>query len=237
MVTLAVRTWRTDGTTIVACRLANDADEPRVALLDSRLDGPTHVAAAYRSEEATLRVSVPANGTVGAGFATPADPVDGPAVELAGERPPTPPHADTVLDGLSEPRPPHEAVVANDRQRPTDHQHQPTDDEPEAECLPSGAADDRVDAADRSAESAAVTSALNAIERRIDRLEAVATATTVPEAADALAREGSLDSVRHLDAQVRTDRAHLTALADRALTLAGRAEAAEPRIETLDRLS
>jgi len=223
MVTLAVRTWRTDGTTIVACRLANDASEPRVALLDSRVDGPTHVAPAYRSEDATLQVTVPANATVGAGFATPAEPTET-AVELVEERAQSAPIPDAVLAGLSEPRPPHEAVVAGEAQGKTNDET-------------SGRVDGNAGDEEQAMEEVDTTSALDAIERRIDRLEAVAAATTVQEAADALAAEGGLDSVRRLDSRVRADRDRLTALAERALTLADRAEAVEPRIETLERLS
>jgi hypothetical protein len=223
MVTLAVRTWRTDGTTIVACRLANDADEPRVALLDDRVDGPVHLAPAYRSEEATLQVTVPANATVGTGFATPAEPTE-PAVELVGERASSSPNPDAVLADLSDPRPPHEAVVAGEKRGNTsDEATGGTDEDAENETRAGGEVD--------------AVPALDTIEGRIDRLEAVAAATTVPEAADALAAEGGLDSVRRLDSRVRADRDRLTALADRALALADRAEAVEPRIETLDRLS
>lgn len=230
MVTLAVRSWWTGAATVVACRLANDADEPRVALLDSRLDGPTHVATAYRCEEATLRVTVPANGTVGAGFTTPAEPTTEPAAALVSERPPEGPHQDAVLAELSEPRPPHRAVVADGR--PAE-----TDGVPCGESSGSCATGTRRADANPPALERDVTAAMDAVERRIDRLEAVAAAATVPEAADALEREGGLDSVRRLDARVRADRDRLTALADRALTLAGRAEAAEPRIAVLDRLS
>lgn len=223
MVTLTTRSWRAGETTVVACRLTNDADEPRVALLDSRSDEPAHVAAAYRSEEATLRVTVPAAGTVGTGFTTAAEPTE-PAVELVAERPPSSPHPDAVLADLSEPRPPHEAVVA-------DETTGRTADRP---CV---SADGRDDTEARTTVRGDATGLLDTVERRLERLEAVAAATTVPEAADALAREGGLDAVRRLDAQVRADRDRLTGLAERASTLAGRAEAVEPQIETLDRLS
>jgi hypothetical protein len=226
MVTLAVRTWRTDGTTIVACRLANDADEPRVALLDDRVDGPVHLAPAYRSEEATLQVTVPANATVGTGFATPAEPTET-VVELVEEREPSSPNPDAVLADLSDPRPPHGAVVAGE----TGGEGRKANDEA------TGGTDESSENEKRAEGEVDAVPALDTIEGRIDRLEAVAAATTVPEAADALAAEGGLGSVRRLDSQVRADRDRLTALADRALALADRAEAVEPRIETLDRLS
>lgn len=218
MVTLAVRTWRTDGVTIVACRLANDADEPRTALLDSQVDGPARVAPAYQTDEATLRVTVPANGTVGTGFATPAAPTE-PAVELIEERQPASAQQEAVLADLSEPRPPHDAVV--DEACPGTEADSADGGSTDTDTHPTGANADTLDA----------------IEQRIDRLEAVAAATTVPEAADALAEEGGLGAVRRLDARVQVDHDRLTELADRALTLAGRADAVEPRIETLDRLS
>lgn len=199
---LSTRTRRTDGVTLVACRLTNGADEPRVALVESTLDGPVRVPECYRTTAATLRVPVPANATVGAGFSTPAAPAS-PAADLAGtEMAADGPTESAVLADLSDPRPPRSAVVGAE---PRAENAEPTD--------------------------------FAAAERRIERLEAVAAATTVPGAAAALADEGGLDVVRDLDARVAADRRRLTDLADRARRLAGRAAAADPRIGTLERLS
>ncbi|MFC7176783.1 hypothetical protein [Halosegnis marinus] len=200
---LSTRTRRTDGVTLVACRLENDADEPRAALVENRLDGPARAPERHRSEDATLRVAVPAGATVGAGFSTPATPAEPAAAIVGTESVADSPGEAAVLDALSDPRPPHEAVVG----------------------------------ADAEPERAEPTTDLDAVERRIERLEAVAAATTVPGAADALAREGGLDAVRDLDARVAADRKRLTALADRARRLAARAEVADPRVERLARLS
>lgn len=205
MVTLTTRTRREQGVTLVRCRLSNDGDEPRVALVESRLDGPTRVTEQYRDGEATLRVHVPAGGTVGAGFSTPTEPSGESPAALVGERAPVQePEPAAVVAGLSDPRPPHEAVVGTAGETET---------------------------------STGVRPDLDSVERRVERLEAVAAATTVPAAADALATAGGLDAVRELDKQVHRDRERLIALADRATRLAARAEAADPRLATLERLS
>lgn len=205
MVTLSTRTERTGGVTLVGCRLANDGDEPRVAVVESRLDGESRVPAANRSDEGTLRVTVPAGATVGAGFATPAPPEEDAPAELVAARLAAGPTAGAVVAELSDPRPPRAALVGDE----------PATDEDD---------DDPLDT-------------LDAAERRIERLATVAAATSVPEAAAALESAGGLDAVRELDAAVRADRDRLLALADRAERLAARAEAADPRLDALERLS
>lgn len=78
---------------------------------------------------------------------------------------------------------------------------------------------------------------LDAVERRTERLEALATARSLPAATDAVAAAGGLDGVRQGVVIARADRDRLLALAARARTLAGRIEAADVPVETLERLS
>jgi hypothetical protein len=209
MVTLTTRTRRERGVTLVACRLRNHGPEPRVARVVSQMDPPGTAPPRHAGEDATLRVTVPGNAVVGTGFATPAEPSEPPARLIETERPTEEQSDADVVAGLSDPRPPHDAVVAGSPEA-----EPPTDDgTPALEA--------------RFADS----------EARIERLAAVAAATTVPAATRALADEGGLAAVEALNAQVAKDRERLLAVADRALTLAGRAEAAEPPMDALERLS
>ena len=209
MVALTTRTRRERGVTLVACRLDNDAAEPRVARVASRMEPSGTAPPRHAGEDATLRVAVPGNAVVGTGFATPAEPTEPPAQLVGTERPAAEPNDTDVVAGLSDPRPPHDAVVSDS-----------PDSEPVAEP-----------------ETPALDAWFADSEARIERLAAVAAATTVPAATRALADEGGLAAVRALNAQVATDRERLLAVADRALTLAGRAEAAEPPMDALERLS
>ncbi|PSQ22402.1 hypothetical protein BRD04_04800 [Halobacteriales archaeon QS_9_67_17] len=196
MVTLTTRTRRERGVTLVACRLRNDAPEPRVARVASQMEPPGTAPPRHAGEDATLRVTVPGNAVVGTGFATPAEPSEPSARLIETERPTEEPGDAAVVAGLSDPRPPS------------------TEDG-----------------------SLALEARFADSEARIERLAAVAAATTVPAATRALDDEGGLAAVEALNEQVAKDRERLLAVADRALTLAGRAEAAEPPMDALERLS
>lgn len=78
---------------------------------------------------------------------------------------------------------------------------------------------------------------LDEVEARTERLEALAAARSLPAATDAVAAAGGLDGVRDGVATARADRDRLLVLAARARTLAGRIEAADVPVETLERLS
>jgi hypothetical protein len=78
---------------------------------------------------------------------------------------------------------------------------------------------------------------LRAVERRVELLEGVGAATTLPAATTAVAAAGGLDGVSDLAVTVEAERAVLLGVARRAEALAGRAAAAEPDLETLRRLA
>lgn len=78
---------------------------------------------------------------------------------------------------------------------------------------------------------------LDDVEARTERLEALATARSLPAATEAVAAAGGLEGVRDGVATARADRDRLLVLAARARTLAGRIEAADVPVETLERLS
>lgn len=78
---------------------------------------------------------------------------------------------------------------------------------------------------------------LSTVERRIELLEGVAVASTLPAATRAVAAAGGLDGVSDLAATVDDDMVALLAVARRAEALAGRAAATEPDVATLRRLA
>jgi hypothetical protein len=91
-----------------------------------------------------------------------------------------------------------------------------------------------------SAPNGAVTPAdewLSAVERRIELLECVGAATTLPDATTAVDAVGGLEAVESLAATVAADADRLARIARRAESLAGRASTVEPDLETLRQLA
>ncbi|WP_255194875.1 hypothetical protein [Halorarius litoreus] len=246
MVTVAAECRRADGVTLVECRLTNDHETAMRARLRSRLNGPTwpprdgsHAAHGWDDGEWTSRL--PPEGTVGVGFASPAPPLEDPvhveSLDEAGDQngrfgqEPTP---DDVARELTDPRPPRAGLF------------EPTADTETTGCE---TADDSGQAFGE--ETGAVTptgyptgdiphdpeALLDAVDVRVDRLEALDAVRTVPEATVAVADADGLAGVRDLCARTERDRDRLLRLAARAETLAGRIEAANVPIETLERLA
>lgn len=227
MVTVTADCRRVGGQTLVECRLANDHDVATRVRLESRLEGPTypprddgHPVRGWTDGKWTGRLD--AGETVGVGFASPAPPVASP-VELAeletepdpgpGERFGTDPTPGDVARELTDPRPPRAGLVDDDTARRT--------------------------TASRSGDSGGSQAGpwLDDVTDRVERLEALDAARTVPEATVAVAEVGGLEGVRILRSATRADRERLLAVADRAERLAGRIEAADVPVETLERLA
>jgi len=257
MVSVEARAVETDGITLVVGTLAGGPVPTRVTV-ENCLDGPVWPPRRMGRPEAGWDASgftgvIPAEECVPIGYACPAPAADPPLELVATER------ADgadgdldtpgAVLRGLGSPAPPREAVslpvasggAANggDGQQPTGWSGVPDDVEGTG---PPRAAGDR--AADRALEFAGdaepsdpVAAWLGRVERRLDRVERLATAEDVPAATAALREVGSLEAARTLEGQRRTDADRLREVTRRANALAYRAERAAIPIDALVRLA
>lgn len=231
----ATNTRRVAGVTFVTCRLSSG--RPRSVCLRNELDGPVWpprkrgVPAAGWDEEG---VTATVEGTVGVGYACPAPPTDPPATVVesrpADETTAEPTPGD-VVRALGDPAPPRDAVAVD----------QPPGTNPtatrDAEPAPNESDRDGADALfDRDPGAGAVESWLDAVEERVERMESLADAETLPEATGALRAAGGLDGAAALTERVGQDREALAAFALRADELRERG-AADPDLETLRRLA
>lgn len=240
MVTVTADCRRVDGRTLVECRLTNERDAAVRVRLESRLDGPTwppredgSPAEGWRDGAWTGRLD--AGETVGLGFTSPAAPAE-PPVRVETQEP----ESETATDGqfgpeptavdvtreLTDPRPPRVGVVEDER-GDGDEEH----DSGEPDTLPrepTHGADPTPTTADEW---------LDTVTERVERLEALDAARTLPEATVAVADADGLAGVRELRTSAYEDRDRLLALAGRAERLAARIEAVEVPVETLERLS
>lgn len=212
-------------------------------------------------------VTVTVDGRVGVGYATPAPPAAPPAAITAvrepdetGERSSDEPAFEAAVEvtatpagvvrELSDPRPPRDAIPTSDApdssgRVPTEHEEReravdtrpPGANEPSIEARPSDEAEPPVNADRPDEAGAAVDEWLSDLECRIELLEGVAAATTLPEATTAVAAAGGLDAVESLAATAEADAERLDRFARRAEMLAGRATATEPDLATLRRLA
>lgn len=235
MVTVDSRCRRVDDRTLVECRLRNDGDVAERVRLESRLDGAVHPpredgipAAGWAAGTWTGRVD--AGACVGVGFATPAAPLEPPVrvesspAEASAGRFGVEPSAAALVRELSDPRPPREGLFE-------DCEDGSADEPPTRRSEGSDAGQDGTDAAPPGRDW------LDDVAERVDRLEALAAVRTLPEATAAVAATDGLEGARRLREETRTDAARLREVAGRAERLAGRIEAADAPIETLERLS
>ncbi|WP_255151096.1 hypothetical protein [Halorarius halobius] len=224
MVSADARCRRIDGRTLVECRLRNESESPERVRVESRLDGPVHppreggVPAAGWSD-GVWTGQLEAGARVGVGFATSAAPADPPVRVEAHPADDSDgqfgadPTAETVARELSDPRPPRAALF----------------DE---------TGDARATVGERTANaSAPANDWLESAADRVERLEALAAVRSLPDATAAVAATDGLAGSRRLCERTREDRERLLELARRAERLAGRIEAAELPVETLERLS
>lgn len=228
--------------TLVECRLRNDDSTPKRVRVESRLDGglwpPRDAGAPARGwDDDGVTLRLPADSTVGVGFAAAApaaqppavvvdvEPADGGDTTTDGE-PSVEPTADGVVRSLSDPRPPRDGVPLG------------ADGGYEADgAVESDSADGGRAVGGTTPSPADLGDWFGRVEQRVERLEGVAAAGTLPAATRAVADAGGLDGVRETVERTRSDREQLLALAEQAQTLLGRIEAADPPVETLERLS
>lgn len=222
MVTVTTDCRRVGGRTLVECRLTNDRNVPVRVRLESRLDGPTwpprddgHPVRGWADGTWTGRLD--AGETVGVGFASPAEATASPVrVEEREGSPDTAragrfgvaPTPDDVARELTDPRPPLAGLIG---------------DRDESAATPSTATP--------------ADAWLDEVTSRVERLEALAAARTLPDATVAVAEADGLDGVRELCDATHGDRDRLLELSRRAEQLAGRIAAADVPVETLERLA
>lgn len=229
MVSLDWETTTAGNVTLVSLEL--ESDDPTHVRVANCLDGPVWpprrqgVPAAGWDEQGFAGV---VDGHRALGYATPADPADPPA-RIVDQRPPTDEESTTARElvrDLGDARPPRAAVAPL------------ADGSPEADDgLAAGDGSVPVDGSDETTPPPAVEAYLAGVESRLETAKRLAEATSVSEAADAVAAVGGADEVDALCSQLTTDRETLLAIADRCSTLAERAEAVEVPVETLTRLA
>lgn len=255
MVSLESDVERVDGVTLVTARVEGAA-VPTTVRLVSRLDGPVWPPRRRGVPEAgwdgdAVERTVPADGRVVVGFASPAPPVD-PPVAVADATPVTEeasddaPSARAVMRELAAARPPRDAVPRPDTDERDGASESDTGSDPGAETTSGDEregdrerdGDDEVDPASfERAETATPATDLDVARRRVASAERLADAETVPTATAALSAVGGLDGARRLRADLDRDAECLRALANRAERLAERAEAAEVPLATLEALA
>lgn len=256
---LDCETTTLDEVTLVTVRLHNDTSVARRVRLQNRLDGPVMPPRTDGVPEAGwdddgYQTVVPAETTVGVGYACPAPECDPPVVVTADERStgdddearrpraPSPASApEAVVRRLGRATPPRDAV-------PSPHtgprRTTPVSSvEPAGQPPPSNTSEDDSNqsavASGSSADTAvpeAVVDWFTTVETRIDRADrltdpSVSTATTV------LDEVGGLMAVDGLQQTVDADADRLRAVAERAETLADRAEATDVSQSALRRLA
>lgn len=212
-----------DDVRLVTVELRNPDPVDRRVRVENRLDGPVlppRRAGAPDSgwDRDGFEGVVPATGRRTLGYACPAPPArppvsvieEGRATDVVAEV-----DVETAVRGLPDPRPPADAIP--DASPKCVSATDPTGDE------------------ENDGPPAAVESWLSGVERRIERGErltdaSVGTTTDVLEAADC-------DDVASLDARLSVDAATLRAVAERAETLADRAETTDVPVEALRRLA
>jgi hypothetical protein len=254
MVSLACATATAGDATLVTLSLSS-ADPTHVRIAN-RLDGPVWppreqgVPAAGWDEEGFEGV---VDGTLALGYACPVTTDEtAPPAEIVETRPPTDDDAVTarsLVRDLGDASPPPAAVglpeaaaapATTDAPETVDT---PAADTPESDptVADSTAADgtDRQDADDAASASPppVVTAWLDDIESRLDEADRLAAATSVTEAAEAVAAVGGPEEIHALRDQLAADREALSTLAERCDALADEAETAEIPVETLARLA
>lgn len=245
MVSLESETWHESGVTLVALTVANDFERPRRVEVRNELSGPVWPPRRRGVPEAGwtddgFAGTVPP-GRHALGYASPAEPAAPPAtvaaVEPADSTAPTP--ADVVRE-LGDPRPPVVEVGGDDGsssasprvgERPQVDGGEAT--APDAETVVDAERDD----AGGTDYPSDVERWLADCQRRVARAEALAAATTVPEATDAVRAVGGLDGVERLSASLENDRRKLATLEESVDGLYERAETVEIPLATLWRLA
>lgn len=246
---------RVGGCTLVTVRVRGDGR--RAVRVENRLDGP--VAPPRRAgvpergwDERGFTGRLRADGTLSLGYAVPAPPADPPArVEPAADVPADDGPA-AVLRRLGDPRPPA-AALGDPTETGAGDGLPAADDGGERSAVATGdgaavgsagsPATDTVapptvggDARQRTEPPAAVADWLDAVERRLDRAEAL-TDADVDAATAVLADAGGVAAVASLPSRLADDAGALRRVADRSTSLADRAAETSVPVEALRRLA
>jgi len=262
MVSLTCETTREDGVTLVTAQVTNSGRRRRVRL-EHDADGAvwpprTEGVPAAGWEGTTFECVLAAGERRALGYATPAaveepltvaatEPVD---AEPAASTIPTagvPAVADSragVIRALGAPVPPRDAVPDP---APTDTATESTESPDEAARTDGSDADNddasHAEPGDVDPRSAtrdadvAVDEWFSAVERRLAAAADLSEATTVRAATPAVRELGGLAGVRDASAALDAEADRLRDVAERATTLADRAESATLPVETLERLA
>lgn len=249
MVTVESGATAVDGVTLVTVRVSGDGVARRVRV-EQRLDGPVwpprregRPVAGW--DETGYEGTVPAEGRLVLGYATPAPP-DSPPVSVEEgavvEETDAAGIADdptAVLQRLGDPSPPRDAVSLPDSDAGT-----PTSTGDRAPDEPTGTDErgpERESAQTRTARDGRaadpVTAWLDRVEDRVRTVERLDAIETVPDASEAVGATGGLAACRRTTRASEADRRRLLAVAARARRLADRIESTDPPIETLERLA
>ena len=246
-----------DGVWFVACRLHNQTAAPCRVRLDSRLDGPVlpprRRGVPEPGWDATgLSLELGPNERRGVGFACPMSPdsddgddtdrppsLPDPPVAVTDRAPVDPdapvstPTAAAAVRRLGDHRPPR-AVVDGSPTPTTAASMAGTESNAVAD---GGTGSDQSVAGGSSLDgTAAITAWLDTVEARVEHAERL-TDSDLETATAALERIGSAAAAVDLAHQVDADASRLTRLADRASSLAARAEATDVPVETLEPLA
>ena len=259
MVSLTCTTAETDGVTLVTGRIENP-DRPRRVRLKNELDGPVWpprrrgVPAAGWTESG-FECVLGADESQALGYACPApaedpplvvaeaEPVDPdevePAFEPRGAVPSVEETPTGVVRALGSPRPPRDAVPTPDANAGTStgsDDGSATDSPSEASTTAATTATPDADGRSGEPRVEAVDAWLGGVEARLELAAELSGTTRLPVVADALERAGGLAGLRDVDEQLDEDAETLRRVAERARSLADRAEAATIPVDELDRL-
>ena len=249
---------RVDGVWFVACRLHNPTEVARRVRLDSRLDGPVLPPRRRGVPEAGwdatgLTLELGPDERRGVGFACPMSPDSDDDGDDTDQTPPPPdppvavtdcapvdptaststPTAAAAVRRLGDHRPPR-AVVDGSPTPTTAASMAGTESNAVAD---GGTGSDQSVAGGSSLDgTAAITAWLDTVEARVEHAERL-TDSDLETATAALERIGSAAAAVDLAHQVDADASRLTRLADRASSLAARAEATDVPVETLEPLA
>ena len=253
---------RVDGVWFVACRLHNPTEVARRVRLDSRLDGPVLPPRRRGVPEAGwdatgLTLELGPDERRGVGFACPLPSPRGPTTDGDQTPPaPDPPVAITGCSPVDPDGPPSTPTVADAVRRLGDHRPpravvtdvgagtdvaatsvtSTTDGDPGAVATEETEDGQPGDGDVCLETTAAITAWVNTVEGRIERAERLTNAD-LETATAALERVGSAADAVDVAHQVDADVARLTRLADRASSLAARAEATDVPVEALESIA
>jgi len=253
---------RVDGVWFVTCQLHNLTEATCRVRLDSRLEGPVLPPRCRGVPEpgwdvTGLTLELAPDERRGVGFASPVSPVSTDGDDI--DRPPTPPDPPVVVTD-SVPVDPDESVstptAADAVRRLGDHRPPravvagpPTFTSPASTTAASMAGTESGAVAGGETASsqpagetpsldgtAAITAWLDTVEARVERAECL-TDSDLETATAALEEIGSAAAAVDLAHQVDADTSRLTQIADRASSLARRAEATDVPVEPLEQLT